>query len=157
MEASERLLAELRQEVRPPVVLELYPDVLPTLAELKRRGVRLAVVSDAWPDPRDPHEGLGIRGCFEVYAITAVLGCRKPGPRMYRCASDGLGLDPAYCLFVDDTPALVTAATALGDAGSSWTARESRETCGRSPPSATSCPSSDRLSLPRGEGRSRRA
>ncbi|MGW3487125.1 HAD family hydrolase [Streptomyces sp. NPDC001054] len=157
VEASERLLAELRQEVRPPVVLELYPDVLPTLAERKRCGVRLAVVSDAWPDRPDPHEGLGIRGCFEVYAIPAVLGCWKPGLRMYRCANDGLGLDPAYCLFVDDTPALVTAATALGDAGSSWTARESRETCGRSPPSTTSCPSSDRLTLPRGEGRSRRA
>ncbi|WP_347233423.1 HAD-IA family hydrolase [Streptomyces sp. GZWMJZ-114] len=151
VEASERLLAELRQEVRPPVVLELYPDVLPTLAERKRRGVRLAVVSDAWPDPRDPHEGLGIRGCFEVYALSAVLGCRKPGPRMYRYANDGLGLDPAHCLFVDDTPALVTAATALGDAGSSWTARESRETCGRSPPSATSCPSPDGLTLPRGK------
>ncbi|WP_308800314.1 HAD-IA family hydrolase [Streptomyces sp. NEAU-H3] len=80
-----------------------------------------------------------------------MLGCRKPGPRMYRYANDGLDLDPAHCLFVDDAPALVTAATALGDAGSSWIARESRETCGRSPPSATSCPSPDGLTLPRGK------
>ncbi|WP_435246125.1 HAD family hydrolase [Streptomyces sp. NRRL F-5630] len=111
------LLAELRREVPPSAVLELYPDALPTLTELRRRGVRLAVVSDAWPNLPGLHEGLGIRGYFEVYAISAVLGCEKPNPCMYRHASDSLGLDPAHCLFMDDTPALVTAATALGYAG----------------------------------------
>ncbi|WP_431035946.1 HAD family hydrolase [Streptomyces sp. P6-2-1] len=111
------LLAALRREVPPAVMLELYPDVLPTLAELKRRGIRLAVVSDAWPDLPELHEGLGIRGYFEVYAISAVLGREKPDPRMYHHASEGLGLDPAHCLFVDDTPALVTAALALGYEG----------------------------------------
>ncbi|MFJ4440050.1 HAD family hydrolase [Streptomyces sp. NPDC088923] len=111
------LLAELRREVPAMKVLELYSDVLPTLAELKRRGVRLAVVSDAWPNLPDLHEGLGIRGYFEVYAISAVLGCEKPDPRMYHHASEALGLEPAQCLFVDDTPELVTAATELGYAG----------------------------------------
>jgi FMN phosphatase YigB (HAD superfamily) len=46
-----------------------------------------------------------------------VLGCHKPDARMYRHASDALGLEPADCLFVDDDPELVAAAIALGYQG----------------------------------------
>jgi len=74
----------------------------------------LAVVSDAWPSLPELHEALGMVDCFEVYAISAVLGCTKPDPRMYRHASDGLGLQPHECLFVDDVPELVQAAVQLG-------------------------------------------
>ncbi|RII17255.1 Phosphatase [Streptomyces sp. YIM 130001] len=111
------LLAQLRRDVHPTAVLELFPDVLSTLAGLKRRGVRLAVVSDAWPGLPDLHEGLGIRDYFEVYAISAVLGCEKPDPRMYHHAGTGLGLQPSACLFVDDVPDLVSAAMDLGYEG----------------------------------------
>jgi phosphoglycolate phosphatase-like HAD superfamily hydrolase len=48
VEASSQLLAELRREVPPAVFLETYPDVEETLEELSQRGVRMAVVSDAW-------------------------------------------------------------------------------------------------------------
>jgi len=71
-------------------------------------------VSDAWPSLPELHEALGMVDCFEVYAISAVLGCTKPDPRMYRHASDGLGLQPHECLFVDDVPELVQAAVELG-------------------------------------------
>ncbi|MFJ8827806.1 HAD family hydrolase [Streptomyces sp. NPDC102467] len=111
------LLAQLRHDVHPSVVLELFPDVFNTLTELKRRGVRMAVVSDAWPNLPDLHEGLGIRDYFEVYAISAELGCEKPDPRMYHHASTELGLQPSECLFVDDLPDLVSAAMALGYEG----------------------------------------
>jgi HAD superfamily hydrolase (TIGR01509 family) len=108
------VLAELTRPVPADDVLELFPDVVGTLMELRLRGARMAVVSDAWPNLTRQHEDLGIREFFEAYAISAVLGCRKPDPRMYRHASDELGLEPAECLFVDDDPALVTAAIELG-------------------------------------------
>ncbi len=117
MEPTAELLAELRRDVHPSVFLELFPDVLGTLDELKRRGVRMAVVSDAWPNLPDLHEGLSVRDYFEVYAISAELGCEKPDPRMYHHASDGLGLEPSQCLFVDDLPDLVSAAIGLGYEG----------------------------------------
>lgn len=115
--APSRLLADLRREVAPAVYLETFPDVEGTLRELSRRGVRMAVVSDAWPELPELHAGLGIRGYFEAYAISAVLGCTKPDPRMYHHASSALGLAPDQCLFVDDAPDLVAAAIGLGYAG----------------------------------------
>ncbi|WSQ15339.1 HAD-IA family hydrolase [Streptomyces sp. NBC_01231] len=117
VEPSSQLLADLRREVPPAVFLETYPDVEETLEELSRRGVRMAVVSDAWPNLPDLHAGLGIGRFFDAYAISAVLGCNKPDPRMYHHASAALGLAPAQCLFVDDDPELVAAAIGLGYAG----------------------------------------
>lgn len=111
------LLAELTKPVPANRVLELFGDVLETLSALASRGVRMAVVSDAWPNLPELHADLGIGDFFEAYAISAVLGCRKPDPRMYRHASDALGLAPAECLFVDDDPELVAAAIELGYQG----------------------------------------
>jgi HAD superfamily hydrolase (TIGR01509 family) len=117
VDPTSQLLADLRREVPPAAFLETYPDVEETLEELSRRGVRMAVVSDAWPGLVDLHAGLGIRRFFEAYAISAVLGCNKPDPRMYHHASAALDLAPARCLFVDDDPDLVAAAIRLGYAG----------------------------------------
>ncbi|WBB63506.1 HAD-IA family hydrolase [Streptomyces sp. WMMC500] len=117
VDPAPRLLADLRREVPPEVFLETYPDVRETLEELSRRGVRMAVVSDAWPDLPDIHAALGIGRFFEAYAISAVLGCTKPDPRIYHHASAALDLAPAQCLFVDDDPDLVAAAIRLGYAG----------------------------------------
>lgn len=115
--ATPELLADLVRPVPPDQVLETFPEVPGVLAELRRRGVRMAVVSDAWPDLPELHAGLGIGEFFEAYAISRVLGCTKPDPRMYRHASEALGLEPEECLFIDDDPDLVAAAVDLGYAG----------------------------------------
>ncbi|MEU7583543.1 HAD-IA family hydrolase [Streptomyces sp. NPDC041068] len=117
VEPTPQLLADLSREVPADRVLELYPDVMQTLEELSRRQVRMAVVSDAWPDLPRLHATLGIHHFFEAYAISAELGCNKPDPRMYHHASTALGLTPAQCLFIDDDPDLVQAAIDLGYAG----------------------------------------
>jgi putative hydrolase of the HAD superfamily len=112
-----RLLADLRQPVESATILETFPDVAGTLRELRHRGVRMAVVSDNWPNLPEVHAALGISEFFEAYAISAVLGCRKPDPRIYHHASTALGLAPAHCVFVDDDPDLVAAAITLGYPG----------------------------------------
>lgn len=117
VEPTPQLLADLCREVPPASVLETYAEVIETLEELDRRGVRMAVVSDAWPDLPDLHAGLGIHHFFEAYTISAEVGCNKPDPRMYHHASTALGLAPAQCLFIDDDPSLVAAAIELGYEG----------------------------------------
>lgn len=114
IEPTPDLLADLRRPVEPRAFLETFPDVLPTLRELQQRGVRMAVVSDAWAELPKLHDGLGLAGFFEAYAISELVGCHKPDPRMYRHASDALGLAPEECLFLDDGPDLVKAAIDLG-------------------------------------------
>jgi putative hydrolase of the HAD superfamily len=117
VEATTELLAELDRPLDPTAVVKPYPEVIGVLEALRARGVRLAVVSDAWPSLPELHAGVGLGGYFEAYAISAVLGCTKPDPRMYRHASDALGLGPHQCLFVDDDPHLVEAAITLGYQG----------------------------------------
>jgi len=89
----------------------------PVLDRLRADGIRLAVVSDAWAGLPDLHASLGLDGYFTAYAISEVPGCNRPDPRMYRTASDALGLAPSECLFVDDDPDLVRAARDLGYQG----------------------------------------
>lgn len=134
---SADLLAELVRPVPATVVLELFGEVMQTLETLRSRGVRMAVVSDAWPNLPQLHADLGIDGFFEAYAISKVLGYRKPDPRMYRHASDALGLEPAECVFVDDDPDLVAAALELGYQGR-WMRRTGSNQVDAAVPAVTS-------------------
>jgi HAD superfamily hydrolase (TIGR01509 family) len=110
------LLAELEAPSAGPPV-EAYPEVRAVLDRLREHGVAMAVVSDSWPELVDLFGQLDLQKYFPTIVISAVLGCRKPDPRMYRAGSDGVGLPPSECLFVDDDPALVAAAIDLGYGG----------------------------------------
>ena len=73
VEARAELLDALDRPIEATRMLETFPEVPGVLHELRRRGVRMAVVSDAWPNLPDLHEALGMGDFFEVYAISAVL------------------------------------------------------------------------------------
>lgn len=113
---SPALLAELEAPLSVPPV-EPYPEVRGALERLRARGVRMAIVSDNWPTLEDLYRDLDLHRYFDCFVVSAILGCTKPDPRMYRAGSDGLGLAPEECLFVDDLPALVVAAIDLGYQG----------------------------------------
>jgi putative hydrolase of the HAD superfamily len=111
-----KLLRELEQPAARPLV-EPFPEVPGVLERLRTGGVRMAVVSDSWPGLDGLYRELGLEAYFEAFVISAVLGCNKPDPRMYRAGSDALGLPPRGCVFVDDDPDLVAAAIELGYGG----------------------------------------
>ncbi|SCE83948.1 putative hydrolase of the HAD superfamily [Micromonospora mirobrigensis] len=110
---SEQLLRQLEAPAVGPVI-ETYPDVRRVLDQLQAWDIRMAVVSDTWVGLEAMFADLGIRHYFEGFAISEVLGCRKPDPRMYAEGNRLLGLEPHECLFIDDDPQLVTAAKDLG-------------------------------------------
>ncbi len=117
--ASRALLDDLDHPLDVPHI-ETFPDVRGVLEELKTRAIRMAIVTDGWGDAasvKRKHERLGLEGFFDAFVVSSELGCNKPDARMYRTASDALGLQPAECFFVDDAPELVTAALALGYRG----------------------------------------
>jgi len=113
---AEHLLRRLEEPAAGPVI-EPYPEVRRVLDQLRRWGIRMSVVSDSWAGMEQMFAALDIRHYFEGFAISEILGCRKPDPRMYAEGSRLLGLEPRECLFVDDDPRLVAAAEALGYRG----------------------------------------
>lgn len=85
--------------------LVLYPHVRPTLTELLRRGVRLAVLSDAPALPawmRLHH--LALHHLFEFVITLDDTQARKPSPVGFRRALELLGMPAAEVLMVGDWP-----------------------------------------------------
>lgn len=93
-------------------VAEETPDALRLLAGM---GYRLAVVSNADGRVEELLSRRGLREHFEFVIDSHVIGVEKPDPRIFREATDRLGLDPALCLYVGDLfPVDVLGARAAG-------------------------------------------
>jgi len=99
LEAMSRFLAEMYRGISRHR-LELYPEVKSVLDELKPR-FTLAVVSDgqsAWALPE--MRAMGIDRYFDPIVISSDHGFRKPDPRLFQTALDGIGAGPEEVLFV---------------------------------------------------------
>jgi putative hydrolase of the HAD superfamily len=77
-------------------------DVTSTLAELRRRGVRVALVSNCTEDVADVWSETVLARWFSAVVFSATAGCVKPDPRIYELACKALGVDAPDCLFVGD-------------------------------------------------------
>ena len=84
------------------------PDAPPLLRELRRRGIKVGVLSNTmWP--RSAHEKIFVRD--EVHELidgaiyTSEIDWVKPHPEAFRAAMRAIGeTDPAACVFVGDRP-----------------------------------------------------
>lgn len=77
-------------------------EVLAVLGQLRERGLRLALISNAssgevsaWP--RSP-----LAGYFDMALFSCACGWKKPQPQIYELALTGLGVRPGQTLFVGD-------------------------------------------------------
>jgi len=81
--------------------LEAWPDVPPALEELRRAGMRLAILSNATPDILDAGIARSrLAGMFEHVLSTDAVRTYKPDPRAYRLAIDAIGVSKTSVLFV---------------------------------------------------------
>ena len=80
----------------------LFPDVLPTLEALARRGMPMAVISN-W-DSRLPGllRDLGLRRYFGPLLVSALEACEKPDARIFHRAARRAGVSPGEVLHVGD-------------------------------------------------------
>lgn len=85
--------------------LVLYPHVNRTLLALLKRGLRLAVISDA---PRQEAWlrlcYLGLQHIFDTVVAFEDTGERKPSPLPFRVVLDRLGIAPGEALMIGDWP-----------------------------------------------------
>ncbi|HXG62783.1 MAG TPA: HAD-IA family hydrolase [Planctomycetota bacterium] len=85
-----------------PEVWRLYDDAVPTLRELRARGLRLGIVSNWDTRLRRIAEGHGLDRLVDFLVISAEAGARKPDPRIFREALARAGVAAAEALHVGD-------------------------------------------------------
>jgi len=100
----EPVLGELFAAFADPALWHVFGEVPEVLAELRRRGLKLAAVSN-W-DSRLPTllEGLDLAASFDAVLVSALEGIEKPSPEIFRRAAERLGVNEDECLHVGDSP-----------------------------------------------------
>jgi putative hydrolase of the HAD superfamily len=90
------------------------PDMAGLVLRAHGAGLRTALLSNSWGN-QYPREGWD--EMFDAVVISGEVGMRKPDPEIFRHTLDLLGLTAPESVFVDDLPANVEAAAALGIVG----------------------------------------
>src|SRR5687768_702008 len=73
-----------------------------TLEELRRRGYRLAVISNADGRAESVLEAAGLLPHLEFVIDSALVGVEKPDPRIFHMACERLGVAPEDAVYVGD-------------------------------------------------------
>ncbi len=94
--------------------VHLWDDSLPTLRELRARGLRTAVVSNCDHGTGPVAERLGLQEETDAVVLSFRAGVAKPDPGIYRKALEALGAGPEEAVFVDDQLAYCEGAQAVG-------------------------------------------
>lgn len=100
--------------------IDLQQPVEPTerlIGELKDAGYRLYVLSNMSREFIDFLRRFPVYRLFDGEVVSCEEHTVKPEPRIYEILLERYGLDPADTLFVDDRPANIAAAEALGIRG----------------------------------------
>lgn len=100
----EPVLEELFAAFADPTIWHVFAEVRGVLAALQEKGLRLAAVSN-W-DSRLPGllEQLDLRRYFDQLVVSSLEGVEKPAPEIFLRAAARLGVAPAQCLHVGDSP-----------------------------------------------------
>jgi 2-haloacid dehalogenase len=95
------LTAEKRERLlQATLALKAYPDVQDALSALRRRGIRLALLSNFSARMLEANiAAAGLDGAFEALLSTDRVRAYKPDPRAYRMAIDALGLGKEEIVF----------------------------------------------------------
>ena len=100
---SRTFFPELYERFARPGAWRVFEDVLPTLATLKERGVRLGVISN-WDDRLRPLlTSLDLSHHFESIIVSCEIGASKPSPAPFLAAAKALGAPPDRILHVGDS------------------------------------------------------
>jgi putative hydrolase of the HAD superfamily len=92
----------------------LFDDVLPFMAGLRARGVKIAIVSNCDEQARGLLGWLGVTPLADALVLSCEVGAAKPSARIFERALEALGVSAEAALFVDDNPGFCAQAAALG-------------------------------------------
>ena len=81
----------------------VYPDVVPTLMALRRRGLRLAVISNFDSRLEGILDRLALREYFDRVHLSTHLGAAKPDPRIFHTALKAHGVEASAAAHIGDS------------------------------------------------------
>lgn len=85
--------------------IQLFPDTLPVLKEVRRSGHAMALISDAQKVfALEEISFLGLNEFFPYLVLSTYVGFRKPDPRLFAIASSLLKIDPSEMVYIGDNP-----------------------------------------------------
>jgi len=84
--------------------------------DLRAAGVRTALLSNTWGGA-EAYDRDELAALFDALVLSHEVGLRKPDPEMFALAARRLEVPVEACVVVDDLPANVSAARALGMRG----------------------------------------
>ena len=95
------------------------PRMLEAIRRIRARALRVGALTNNWVgDPPDRAAGRqgpqALRDHFDVFVESAVVGLRKPDPRIYALVCEKLALAPARVAFLDDIGRNLKPARELG-------------------------------------------
>jgi putative hydrolase of the HAD superfamily len=97
--------------------IEPFPETKRSLENLRDEGLRLGILSNAWPSLERKYAKLGLREFFHVFVISSQVGCCKPDERIFQTAIEGMELPRQRIIFIDDYPPYVRKAIEIGMQG----------------------------------------
>ena len=79
-----------------------YGDTLPSLKELKSRGLILGLISNVIQDMESTYEELGLQTYLDFKVTSSEAGCEKPQPEIFLAALKKAQLKPEEVIYVGD-------------------------------------------------------
>jgi putative hydrolase of the HAD superfamily len=95
-------LVELRRVSSLGLLAKPRPGAVDTIAELRRRGLGVGLITVCSEDVVDVWEETPFAGIFDAVVFSCSCGYRKPDPRIYELALRQLGVETAEAIFVGD-------------------------------------------------------
>jgi len=99
-EVAEEVVSMRREVTRQGLVP--VPGAVETLTALRERGIKTGLITVCSEDVALLWPETEFDGLFDAEVFSATCGLRKPDPRIYRLALDGLGVEPPDAVFVGD-------------------------------------------------------
>ena len=97
--------------------LHLWEDSVPTIRELRGRGIRTGIVSNCDHSTRPAIEELGLVEEVDAVILSFEVGAAKPDPAIYGAALQAVDAAAADTMFVDDQARYVEGAIEIGMRG----------------------------------------
>ena len=94
-----QILAKIREQ---KWEFKVYDDTLPTLEELKNRGLILGLISNVVQDMESTYTELGLQPYLDFKVTSAEVGCDKPNPEIFQAALQKAQVKPEEVIYTGD-------------------------------------------------------